>query len=373
MSEHHEHLTPEAIEAILDPQDAPTADRRLAATVFLAEGCPECWKALERMRPRMDDQIASLSPIREALIRIVSSGTWPVLSADHFEAVLEVKRRPFGFVFLVAEEAAMLTTAETSLEPMAQAVGLAALLAMQHGDPALAGALARLYALRAEAHVARGEKPEAEEALVRAGGCLGRSLEEVDVTTRIRLLEAQARFAWRFDSTKKATGHYVEALKLACPRWPVRHLELMVEMVALGGWEPVDSLRRLIGALNLAAPLRSSAPHALVRAHALYRSARLLARAMKESLSGVRVPRVVEEIADELEAAEALFTVAGDRITQGLRHLCLGELRLFHAPPRSREPLRRAVESFNAAGVSWLARDARAALTKAEALTAPVN
>jgi hypothetical protein len=326
----------------------------------LAAGCPECWAAVESWKPSAN---GASSPIREALVRVVSPGTWPVLSADHFEAVLEAKRQP-GFLFLVAEEAALLATAEKTLEPIVQAVGLVALLGLQ-GD-ALASAFVRLYAVQAEAHVARGEKPEAEESLVRAGSYLGRAKNEIDVASRVRLLEAQARFARRFGAAKDAEGLYVKALGLVCPGSPLRHLELMVDAATLGLWEPADSERRIVGAVNLTSTLRGSSRPAGERAHALLRTARFLVRALKhEKVAGEA--EVVELLGAELEAAEDLFATAAP-ITRAFADMFLASLRSFYAPDRVPELTLRAAETFEAGGLAQRAQRARGLLPAVEEL-----
>jgi hypothetical protein len=367
MREAHEHLTPREVKALLEPHEDARGNRRVAAAAFLAEGCRACWTAVESGAPT-EVTPASPSPIREAMVRIVSPGSWPAISADHLDAVLESRRRPFGFVFLVAEEAALAATPE----PLTEATNLAALLAMRHGHPALGAVLARLYAIRAEAHVARGERSKAKEALTSALSCVGRDDEAVDVGTRIRLFQAQARFAQRFAQSGSPALFYREALALAGAS-PMRQLELTVELVSLPGWQPADAVERVTRALHATRALRSS-PDEVVRAQALYRSARLLATAVDDDLGGLRVPDVVAEIADELEAAEDLLAAVADPFTRALVDQCLGELRFLHAPARAGEPLHRALETFVKAGASRLvqgARDALADLEKLLAMTGP--
>jgi len=365
MRDRHEHLTVGELTALLEPQVRASGERRIAGAAYLAEGCPECWAAVEGVGA-VDVTARRLSPIGAALARLISPGSWPTLSAGHFEVAYACRRWPFGFAFLVDEEAALtISEVDTSEEPLSEAVSLGALLAVRHGHAALGAVLARLYAIRAEAHVVRGGRSKARDALARAMSCVSRDDEAVDVGTRARLHEAEARFAKRFPRSGYPALSYRKALELT-GGWPIRHLELTVELVSLPGWNPRDGVQRVARALHAARELRTSAPEGLVRAQALYRSARLLATAVGEDLGVLRVPDVVAEVADELEAAGDLFATVADPMTRALRDQCLGELRFLHAPGRAGGPLHRALDTFVKAGASRLAEEARGLLVDLE-------
>lgn len=70
--------------------------RRLA--LHLALDCPACWQAAEKARPAPRDAVAN------ALLRLAQPRSWLSLWHDHLLAARTVRRRPFGFAYLVVEE-----------------------------------------------------------------------------------------------------------------------------------------------------------------------------------------------------------------------------------------------------------------------------
>jgi hypothetical protein len=329
----HEHLTPHEVTALLEPESRHHVGRDLAAAAFLAEGCATCWEALTNVRPAASAS-RGRSPIRESVARVLTPGSWPALTADHFDAVFGCRHRPFGFASLVVEEAARLASEDPSLavEPFSEATNLLSLLTLRQRHPALGDSLGRLHAAFAEAHAERGERSKAKGALTRALSCVGRDDPEVDVSTRIRLLRTQARYTRRFSRGGSPTLLYREALQLADPALSVRPLELTAELVSLPGWNPVEAVRRLTRALHASDALRSSS-QAVVRAQALLRSAQVLVTAVEEDLLGdLRIPDVIAELAAELAEAEDLFVTVSNAVTCGLYFHWRGRLDFYHAP-----------------------------------------
>jgi hypothetical protein len=298
-------------------------------------GCPQCWAAFDDVGP-VDDTPTG-NPLRRALVRILSPGSWPALSAGHFLAALKARHQLYGLLSLMGEEAATLALAETppSLHPVAAVMFWAEGLKIQLGKtlvPALyAERLARLLTLCAEIEGASDQREEAEKSLALATSYSDRCGDDGGLT-RVRLLQARARLARRFGQEDPAAV-YLEAIELATRSQglAIHQLELAVELAGLEGWNPADGLRRVVQALDQARGLRCSS-NDVVRAHALYQCARLLATAMSESLGGLQVPDVVSKIAAELDGAEALFDAVADPPTRALRRQCLDELRLLEAP-----------------------------------------
>jgi hypothetical protein len=172
----------------------------------------------------------------------------------------------------------------------------------------------------------------------------------------------------------------MESLKLLSPkhpRWkqlspsrPRQHLEVTVELADIltqQGEEPRVGVRLVTRALALAAPERRVTAEPIVRAHALYHSARFLTVALADGLGGDQVPAVVPEIADELGGATALFESLGP-LARALRLLLLGELRMLDAVDEAVLCLDEAHRQLVALGASASAAEAEDFLKVAERL-----
>ena len=81
-------------------------EQRSELALHLSTGCRRCWSAVADLAPGSVG--LSCDPVAEALNHVCTPQSRAVLMADHLAAVDDVRRRPFGFAFLVVEEAFLL-------------------------------------------------------------------------------------------------------------------------------------------------------------------------------------------------------------------------------------------------------------------------
>ena len=71
--------------------------------VHLARSCRRCWSVVEQLPAGAIKR--SSDPLVESLYHLRSPGSWITLSSDLFAAVTGARVRPYGFAFVLLEEA----------------------------------------------------------------------------------------------------------------------------------------------------------------------------------------------------------------------------------------------------------------------------
>jgi hypothetical protein len=79
---------------------------RVELAHHLSSGCRRCWSAVGDLAPVSPEP--SCDPVAQALYRLTTPRSRAALSADHSAVVDEARLRPFGFAFLLVEEAFLL-------------------------------------------------------------------------------------------------------------------------------------------------------------------------------------------------------------------------------------------------------------------------
>lgn len=100
------HFTPDRISRYFDLPVSLEPGERLELICHLSASCERCWSAVPDLGPG-SRQICS-DPLVEALWHVGTPSSRALLGADHLTAIAEVRQRPFGFAFLLLEEASSL-------------------------------------------------------------------------------------------------------------------------------------------------------------------------------------------------------------------------------------------------------------------------
>jgi len=97
------HFPPDRISRFCAESWSIKPGERAELAVHLSTGCRRCWSAVTDLAPGSVG--VSCDPVAEALYHVTMPQSRAVLMADHLAAVDDVRRRPFGFAFLLVEEA----------------------------------------------------------------------------------------------------------------------------------------------------------------------------------------------------------------------------------------------------------------------------
>jgi len=256
-----------------------------------------------------------------------------VLMADHLAAVDAVRRRPFGFAFLLVEEAHSLACDGKTPAPLEDDVFriLGTLRPRRHQlqdhDDLYAVAMAYLSLV----HTLRGELDAARVAWLMAER--HRQAGTGDQRVRATVLEAHASLAAALGDTQRAES-FLDAVLIGLadrPEHAFRRFEIygrLVDVVIAAG-----ELGRLPAILEQTSRLLKVAvllTDPLSRARAIYKRAAFIALlSARLEPHGWRLDTALRGAAAELEAAGELFATATNATTQTLRLLCLSRLYTF--------------------------------------------
>jgi len=162
------HFPPDRISRFCAESWSIKPEARSELALHLSTGCRRCWSAVSEVAPG-SVELSSCDPVAAALYRVSTPQGWAVLMADHLAAVDDVRRRPFGFAFLLVEEAFLLACEGKTPIPLENDVfkligALRPCRHHEHHDDLYATAMAYLSMVR----TSRGETDSAHMAWVMA-------------------------------------------------------------------------------------------------------------------------------------------------------------------------------------------------------------
>ena len=132
-----------------DPWSSNPAERA-ELVHHLSTDCRRCWSAAEDLEPGSVRR--SCDPVAQALYRLSTPQSQALLTADHLAAVEGMRQRPFGFAFLLLEEAFSLAWAGQTPIPLEDVFKLIGSFRprrhLEHHDDLYARALAYLSMVR---------------------------------------------------------------------------------------------------------------------------------------------------------------------------------------------------------------------------------
>lgn len=199
------------------------AEKRSELARHLSTHCRRCWAAVDDVAPA--SVAHSRDPVAEALYHLSTPQSRAPLTADHRATVEDVRRRPFGFAFLLVEEARLLSWHGKTPAPLEDDVFLIIgtlrprRRQRQHHDDLYAVAMAYLSLVR----TSRGELDAARMAWFMAER--HRQDGTGDARVRATVLEAHASLAaalgdaWRAESFLDAALEELAGDPKHAPRW----------------------------------------------------------------------------------------------------------------------------------------------------------
>lgn len=308
----------------------------------LSTDCPRCWSAVADLAPG-SEQISS-DPMAEALNHVSTPKGYAVLGADHLAANAEVCERPFGFAFLLVEEAHALGQSCETPQPLEDDVlKIIGTLPPGHHrrrhEDLYVKALAYLSQVRTLRH-------ELDSALV-AVHLAEKHRQSGTGDERVHATVLEARALWAADrDPREANALLTAALdRLAGHReHALRRFELYARLadIVVGAGEIGRVPAILDQAHHALAPVRES-DDPLTRAWAVFQQAKLTTVLAVRLKSQVDLGSAVRWAADELEAAGELFVRYTNDTTQTLRLLCLSRLYTFFDTQRAVTVYRKAI------------------------------
>lgn len=217
----------------------------------LSRHCAECWKSVGATEPYDHEGPRTFDPAIAALRRAHAADCdWMALAANHIEVLGQLREMPFGFSFLVIEEAAaMLEDPRFELDALGCALGFAGadLSRLFRSRPPKLDVVVQYLATVFQASLLRGEVEDVLDGL----GALaqgGKRLESSE--TYLKILEVSATSARMIGELDEARRDLAQAYRLTLNERPYRNLEIGQELAALLSEmypEQKDLLADLIG------------------------------------------------------------------------------------------------------------------------------
>ena len=294
----------------------------------LARGCRRCWSVVEKLPAAAIKR--SSDPLVESLYHLRSPGSWITLSSDLFAAVTGARARPYGFAFVLLEEALELAfDSGAELEPIRKARKLIGELqgSLRHRrrlcdlDALALSHLAMAYAWRRDRGAAIAAQRQA--ASVRQGGT-------ADVGVAVSLLESLASMEWASGYYARAEDVLRRAIRLVGAEFPMRRFELWASLAELaveaGGSERLSEAVAEADAA-LAPLLVSSDPS--VRLRAVFKLGRFASRLVDIDPEHELCRRRAQAAVETMELESALMVEHADPSTRALWLLCQARLAAF--------------------------------------------
>ena len=311
----------------------------------LARGCRRCWSVVGQLPAaaspwgdRGGEPAAikrSSDPLVESLYHLRSPGSWITLSSDLFEAVTGARVRPFGFVFVLLEEALELAFDSGDLEPLRKARKVIGTLpasgrhARQLRDLDALGwsHLAMVHAwCRRDSTAAINARTQA--VLAREGGTASESVVA-------NLQESFACVEWAFGYYARAEDMLRGTIRTLGEALPMRRFELWASIAQLaveaGGTDRL--LEALTGADAALAPFLSSGDP-LVRLRAVFKLGRLAARLVEVDPEHELCRRRALVALETMEEDAAVMVDHADLSTRALWLLIQAKLAAVSDPER---------------------------------------
>ena len=205
----------------------------------LSEQCDVCWGAVEAISPPFKPCLGE--PVTDAIARLAHPSGWLALTVEHWQALRNVRSRPYGFAYVVFEESLAQNLAKAmskgSTKPPTQDFRfwadhlLEEIFEAAGFTPELADATVYAACNEIEIHLMGGRIDEAEEGVDGVHEILEGSTGQPFLQARALELEGHVHeMMGRFPDADKC---YEKALGVLGPDQARRRFEIRVESVEL--------------------------------------------------------------------------------------------------------------------------------------------